>query len=261
MLPCGVRVLFIGDVFAAPGMEVALAFLKEHHTDYDFVIVNGENSAGGFGITKRHFEQLRSAGADVVTLGNHGFDKPDTDELLENNPRLLRAANFPPGTPGLGYHVYEARNGERIAVMQLMGRVFMDPLDCPFRAADDVLENLPDGVPVIVEFHAEATSEKKVMGYHLAGRVAAVLGTHTHITTADEAVFNGTAYITDVGMTGVQNSSIGMRFEEVHARFVSKVPVRYRPADGPATLNAVQIDLNGPRATAISRLRWEAGRD
>src|SRR5690606_27705644 len=182
-------------------MEVALAFLKEHHTDYDFVIVNGENSAGGFGITKRHFEQLRSAGADVVTLGNHGFDKPDTDELLANNPRLLRAANFPPGTPGLGYHVYEARNGERIAVMQLMGRVFMDPLDCPFRAADDVLENLPDGVPVIVEFHAEATSEKKVMGYHLAGHVAAVLGTHTHITTADEAVFNGTAYITDVGMT------------------------------------------------------------
>ena len=252
------RALFIGDVFATPGMTVALAFLKQHSQDYDFVIVNGENSAGGFGITKRHFDQLRAAGADVVTLGNHGFDKPDTNELLENNPRLLRAANYPPGTPGLGYHVYEAHNGQRVAVAQLMGRVFMEPLDCPFRAADDVLESLPAGVPVIVEFHAEATSEKKVMGYHLAGRAAAVLGTHTHVTTADETVFKGTAYITDVGMTGVQNSSIGMGFEEVHARFVSKVPVRYRPAEGPATLNAVELELEGTRATAIRRLRWEA---
>ena len=239
-------------------MTAALAFLKQHAHEYDFVIVNGENSAGGFGITKRHFEQLRGAGADVVTLGNHGFDKPDTGELLENTPRLLRAANYPPGTPGLGYHVYEARNGQRVAVTQLMGRVFMDALDCPFRTADDVLENLPADVPIIVEFHAEATSEKKVMGYHLAGRAAAVLGTHTHVTTADEAVFKGTAYITDVGMTGVQNSSIGMAFEEVHARFLSKVPVRYRPAEGLATLNAVELELAGARATAIRRLRWEA---
>src|SRR5690554_6170127 len=163
-------------------MQVALAYLKEHRGAYDLVIVNGENAAGGFGITRRHFEQLRNAGADVVTLGNHGFDQPGTDELLESSPRILRAANYPPGTPGLGAHVYEAGNGERVAVMQLMGRVFMDPLDCPFRVADDMLENLPGDVPVIVEFHAEATSEKKVMGYHLAGRAAAVLGTHTHVT-------------------------------------------------------------------------------
>lgn len=258
LLPCGVRVLFIGDVFATPGMVAAQAFLKEHHHEYDLVIVNGENSAGGFGITRKHFEQLRNAGADVVTLGNHGFDKPDAVDLLETSPRLLRAANFPPGTPGLGAHVYEARNGGRVAVMQLMGRVFMDPLDCPFRTADDVLEGLPTGVPVIVEFHAEATSEKKVMGFHLAGRVAAVLGTHTHVTTADEAVFRGTAYITDVGMTGVQHSSIGMAFEEVHGRFVGKVPVRYRPAEGPATLNAVVLELDGVQATSIQRLRWEA---
>lgn len=251
----------MGDVFATSGMEAAQAFLKQHHGDYDFVIVNGENSAGGFGITKRHFQQLRNAGADVVTLGNHGFDKPDTGELLENNPRLIRAANYPPGTPGLGSHVYEARNGRRVAVMQLMGRVFMDPLDCPFRKADDVLETLPADVPVIVEFHAEATSEKKVMGFHLAGRVAAVLGTHTHVTTADEQVYKGTAYITDVGMTGVQNSSIGMRYEEVHARFVGKVPVRYKPAEGRAAVNAVVVQLDGTRATAISRLSWQAGGD
>lgn len=252
------RVLFIGDVFATPGMDAAQAFLKQHSGDYDLVIVNGENAAGGFGITKRHFEQLRGAGADVVTLGNHGFDKPDAAELLESTPRLLRAANYPPGTPGLGAHVYEARNGQRVAVVQLMGRVFMDPLDCPFRTADDVLEGLPDDVPVIVEFHAEATSEKKVMGYHLAGRVAAVLGTHTHVTTADETVTRGTAYITDVGMTGVQQSSIGMRYEEVHARFVGKVPLRYRPAEGAATLNGVVLELEGRRATSITRLRWEA---
>lgn len=260
LLPCGVRVLFIGDVFATPGMNVTQQFLKAHRQDYDFVMVNGENSAGGFGITRKHFEQLREAGADVVTLGNHGFDKPDAADILESSPRLIRAANFPPGTPGLGAHVFEAANGARVAVMQLMGRVFMDPLDCPFRAADDVLETLPADVPVIVEFHAEATSEKKVMGYHLTGRVAAVLGTHTHVTTADETVHKGTAYITDVGMTGVQRSSIGMAYEEVHARFVGKVPVRYRPAEGPATLNAVELELEGTRAKSIRRLRWEASR-
>lgn len=260
LLPFGVRVLFIGDVFATPGMHAAQQFLKQHGSEYDFVIVNGENSAGGFGITRKHFDQLRAAGADVVTLGNHGFDQNGTVELVENTPRLLRAANYPPGTPGLGSHVYDTKGGERIAVMQLMGRVFMDALDCPFRAADDALESLPADVPVIVEFHAEATSEKKVMGFHLFGRVAAVLGTHTHVTTADECVHKGTAYITDVGMTGVQNSSIGMGYEEVHARFVHKLPHRYRPAEGPATLNAVEVDIAGTRATAIRRLRWEAGR-
>jgi len=261
LLPCGVRILFIGDVFATPGLKAAQGFLKERRADYDFVVVNGENVAGGFGITRRHFEQLRAAGADVVTLGNHGFDQPGTAELLEESPRLLRPANYPPGTPGLGAHVFEARGGERVAVLQLMGRVYMEALDDPFRVADDVLEGLPAGVPVIVDFHAEATSEKKVMGFHLAGRVSAVVGTHTHVTTADECVYKGTAYITDVGMTGVQHSSIGMRFEEVHARFVDKLPRRFKPAEGPATLNAVEIELDGRRAVAVRRLRWEASRD
>lgn len=199
-------------------MRAAQAFLGQVRSDYDFIIVNGENAAGGFGITRRHFEQLRSAGADVVTLGNHGFDQAEALELVEETPRLLRPANYPSGTPGFGWHVYQAGNDERVAVLQLMGRVFMEALDDPFSRADDALEALPDDVPIIVDFHAEATSEKKVMGYHLAGRVSAVLGTHTHVTTADEDIFKGTAYITDVGMTGVQNSSIGMRFEEVHHR-------------------------------------------
>lgn len=254
---CRVRVLFIGDVFGTPGMRATQAYLRHVSGDYDFVIVNGENAAGGFGITRRHFDQLRSAGADVVTLGNHGFDQAEALELLEETPRLLRPANYPPGTPGFGWHLYQTENGERLAVVQLMGRVFMEALDDPFRRADDALEALPDDVPIIVDFHAEATSEKKVMGYHLAGRVSAVIGTHTHVTTADETVTKGTAYITDVGMTGVQNSSIGMRYEEVHHRFVAKLPRRFRPADGLATVSAVSIQLQGHRAVSIERLRWE----
>ncbi len=251
-----VRVLFVGDVFGTPGLKSATAFLKERSKEYDFVVVNGENAAGGFGITRSHFEQLRAAGADVVTLGNHGFDQPDAFELLEETPRLLRAANYPPGTPGVGWGVFDTRAGQRVAVIQLMGRVYMDPLDDPFRAADAALEQVPAGVPVIVEFHAEATSEKKVMGYHLAGRVAAVLGTHTHVTTADESVFKGTAYITDVGMTGVQASSIGMAFDEVHQRFRDKLPRRFRPAAGVASVSAVEVDIEGVKATAIRRLSW-----
>lgn len=251
-----VRVLFVGDVFGTPGIRAATAFLKARAREYDFVVVNGENAAGGFGITRSHFEQLRGAGADVVTLGNHGFDQVDAFELLEETPRLLRAANYPTGTPGVGWGVFDARDGGRVAVMQLMGRVYMDPLDDPFRAADEALEHIPAGVPVLVDFHAEATSEKKVMGYHLAGRVAAVLGTHTHVTTADETVFKGTAYITDVGMTGVQASSIGMAFEEVHQRFRDKLPRRFKPATGVATVSAVEIDVEGPRATAIRRVSW-----
>lgn len=254
------RVLFVGDVFATPGMRAAQAYLALVRDDYDLVIVNGENAAGGFGITRKHFEQLRAAGADVVTLGNHTFDQPDTAELLEGTPRLLRPANYPPGTPGLGWSTFEARGGERVAVAQLMGRVFMEALDDPYRAADDILEQVGEGVPVIVDFHAEATSEKRIMGYHLAGRVSAVLGTHTHVPTADEQLFKGTAYITDVGMTGVQASSIGLAFEEVHRRFVTKLPTRYRPAEGAATVNAVALELDGARAVSIRRLSWEHGR-
>jgi len=253
-----VRVLFVGDVFATPGMRAATAFLQQARGEYDFVIVNGENAAGGFGITRKHFEQLRAAGADVVTLGNHGFDQPEALTLVEETTRLLRPANYPPGTPGLGWGIYDVAGGSsRIAVIQVMGRVFMEAMDDPFRAVDDALERIPDDVPVIVDMHAEATSEKKVIGYHLAGRVSAVIGTHTHVPTADETVFRGTAYVTDVGMTGVQASSIGMAFEEVHDRFVHKLPRRFRPAHGPASVLAVAIELDGRRATSITRVRWD----
>jgi metallophosphoesterase (TIGR00282 family) len=251
-----VRVLFIGDVFSTPGIKVAQAYLATTAKAYDFVVANGENAAGGFGITRRHFEQLRAAGVDVVTLGNHGFDQSDALELVEETPRLLRAANYPPGTPGVRSAAFEARNGERITVLQVIGRVFMDPLDDPFQAVDSVLEDVPEGQSVIVDFHGEATSEKRVMLYHLAGRVSAVIGTHTHVQTADEQIFRGTAYITDVGMSGVQTSSIGMGFEEVHTRFVSKLPRRFRPAHGEATLHGVELDLDGRRARSIKRVQW-----
>lgn len=250
------KVLFIGDVFGTPGVRAATAYLRREGGGYDFVAVNGENAAGGFGLTRKHFEQLRNAGADVVTLGNHSFDQVEALELVEETPRLLRPANYPPGTPGLGSYVYDAGNAGRVAVVQVMGRIFMDPFDDPFRAVDDAIESVPHDLPVIVEFHAEATSEKKVMLHHLAGRVAALVGTHTHVQTADETIYKGTAYITDVGMTGVQASSIGMRFEEVHERLVAKLPRRYRPATGPATVCGVALDLDGTRAISIERI-WE----
>ena len=250
------QVLFVGDIFGKPGMRVLEAFLEEHAEEYDLIIANGENTAGGFGITRKHLEQMLAAGVDVVTLGNHTFDQAEVAELLEETPRLLRPLNFPPGTPGLGASTYTAANGERVMVAQVMGRVFMEALDDPFRAIDAVVEEAPADLPVIVDFHAEATSEKKVMGYHLAGRVSAVIGTHTHVQTADETIMEGTGYITDVGMTGAQNSSIGMRFEEVHFRFVHKMPRRFRPADRPGTLCAVGLRLEGVRCRSIERIQW-----
>ncbi|MEX2542299.1 MAG: TIGR00282 family metallophosphoesterase [Trueperaceae bacterium] len=252
------RVLFIGDIFSKPGLRVMEDFLARFGDQYDFVIANGENAAGGYGITRKHFEQMRAAGVDVVTLGNHTWDQNEVLELVEETPRLLRPLNYPPGTPGLGFASFVARGGERVTVAQAMGRVYMDALDDPFRAVDALVEAVAPGEALILDFHAEATSEKKVMGFHLAGRASAVIGTHTHVQTADELVVNGTAYITDVGMSGVQFSSLGMNFEEVHHRFVTKMPRRFRPADRPGTLCAVEISVEAGRASEISRIQWRA---
>ncbi|MDZ7801514.1 MAG: TIGR00282 family metallophosphoesterase [Trueperaceae bacterium] len=252
------RVLFVGDVFATPGMKAARSYLDRVRPDYDFVIVNGENAAGGRGITRKHYQQLRAAGADVVTLGNHTFDQPEVHGLLEETQHLLRPMNYPPGTPGLGAATFTAADGSRITVAQVMGRVFMDPLDDPFRALDDLIDRCPAGEALVLDLHAEATSEKKVLLHHVAGRVSAAIGSHTHVQTADETVVNGTAYITDVGMTGVQHSAIGMAYEEVHHRFTRKTPKRFRPAEGPATVCAVSFVLDGARARSVERLRWTA---
>lgn len=232
-------------------------YLAQHQQEYDFIIANGENAAGGFGLTRKHFQQMLDAGVDVVTLGNHTWDAKDTAELLEETTRLIRPLNYPPGTPGLGAASFTTRNGERITVAQIMGRIFMEPLDCPFRAIDTVVEQLPEREALVVDFHAEATSEKRVMGYHLSGRAAAVIGTHTHVQTADERIAKGTAYITDVGMTGVQDSAIGMAFEEVHYRFVTRMPRRYKPADKQGTLCGVVMTIDAGRTKQIERIQWQ----
>ncbi|MDF1523668.1 MAG: TIGR00282 family metallophosphoesterase [Trueperaceae bacterium] len=250
------HVLYIGDVFGAPGLRATHRFLRDRRDDFDVVVANGENAAGGFGITRKHAEQLWGWGVDVITLGNHTFDQADAVDVLESSARIVRPANYPPGTPGLGHTTVTARNGERLTVGQVMGRVFLDQLDDPFVAADAIVEACPPERALLVDVHAEATSEKKVLGYHLRGRASAVIGTHTHVQTADEEIVDGTAYLTDVGMTGVQHSSIGMQFAEVHARFTTKRPHRFRPAVGPATLCAVHLDLNGRRARAIERVQW-----
>lgn len=252
------KVLFIGDIFASPGLRVLSQYLKEHKDNYDFIIVNGENASGGFGLAKKHFKQIIAAGADVVTLGNHSWDQRETLELVEETTKLIRPINYPATSPGLGHGNYLTRTGEYISVIQAQGRIFMEPLDCPFTAIDNVLESVPKNQAIIVDFHAEATSEKKLMGYHLKSRVSAVLGTHTHVQTADEMIMASTAYITDVGMTGVQESSIGMRFEEVHQRFVKKIPARYKPADELATLSAVEILIEKGKAKSIKRIQWQA---
>lgn len=250
------RVLFIGDVVAGPGLRVVRRYLRLYRDDYDLVIANGENCAGGFGITRKQFEELRAAGVDVVTLGNHAFDQPEAAEVLEETPRLIRPATYPPGTPGLGYITLTTRGGERVTVGQVMGRIFMDAGADPFATADAIVDAARPDEAVIIEMHAEATSEKKVMAYHLQGRASAVIGTHTHVQTADEVVVNGTASITDVGMSGVQHSAIGMRFEEVHSRLVAKRPQRFKPAAGHGTLCAVVVELEGRRARSIERLQW-----
>jgi len=251
-----VRVLFIGDVFGSPGLRVVRHYLEAHRADVDLVVANGENAAGGFGITRKHVEQLWDWGVDVITLGNHTWDQAEVRDVLERSTRIVRPANYPPGAPGLGFTTVATTAGERLTVGQVMGRVFMEPLDDPFAAADAIVDATPADQALVIDAHAEATSEKKVLCYHLQGRVSAVIGTHTHVQTADDGVYGGTAYISDVGMSGVQHSAIGMQFQEVHARFTTRLPHRYRPASGPAALCGVLLDLDGRRARSIERFQW-----
>ena len=226
--------------------------------DAHFVIINGENAAGGLGITTPAATGLLDAGADVITLGNHSFAKRDMHEYLEAETRILRPANYPPGVPGRGWGVFSAATGDRLAVVNLAGRTFMAPLDCPFRAADAILAKLAgDPKTVVVDMHAEATSEKKAMGYHLDGRASAVIGTHTHVQTSDEVVLaGGTAYITDAGMTGVHDSVLGMDKDTVIRRFITQVSGKFVLAEGNAALQGVILDVDPEtgRTAAIRRL-------
>jgi hypothetical protein len=256
------KILFIGDIVGSPGRQLVADHLADivAQGGADLVVANGENSAAGFGITPRLAEELLAQGIDVITGGNHIWDRKELLEYIPGEPRLLRPANFPEGTPGWGVFVGEARNGVRYAVINLQGRVFMGSIDDPFRAADRVLGELGADVKVIlVDFHAETTSEKQAMGWHLDGRVSAVLGTHTHVATADERVLpGGTAYITDVGMTGPHDGVIGMDRAAVLRRFLDGMPARFEVATGNAQMNCVwiEVDSSTGRAISIERRRY-----
>jgi metallophosphoesterase (TIGR00282 family) len=260
-----VRILFIGDVVGRPGRRALrqLAPALWGEVQPDFVIVNAENSAGGFGFDQRSVGALFEVGADVLTNGNHTWDKPGALALVTGDTRLLRPANYPAGTPGVGHRVFTAASGVKIGVLNLLGRVFMTPFESPFLRGRECLESMRKETPVlIVDFHGEATSEKAAFAWHVDGLASAVLGTHTHVPTADERILpKGTAFQTDVGMTGGYAGVIGMKAEGAVQRFVGSVPVRLEPAVGDLRLDATEVDVDTAtgRAVRIRRLQkhWE----
>jgi metallophosphoesterase (TIGR00282 family) len=265
------RTLFIGDIVGSPGRQIVrdrLADLVEHH-HIDLVIANGENSASGFGITPKIAEDLFDMGIAVLTGGNHSWDRKEIFEYMPHQPRLLRPANFTEGNPGSGLYVGTARNGVKFAILNLQGRVFLPPNDDPFKKADCELAKIPTDVAfVLVDMHAETTSEKVSMGWYLDGRVTAVVGTHTHVATADDRILpNGTAYITDVGMTGPHDGVIGMERTAIIKKFLDGLPARFEVAGGDVQMNAVVIETDEAaprneagrfRAKSIARLRLRA---
>ncbi len=255
------NILFVGDVVGKAGRQILkqrLPALIDRHM-VDLVVVNAENAAAGYGLTLSVMDELYQTGAQVLTSGNHIWDKREIFEVLERDERLLRPHNYPPGRPGRGYGVFETAGGIPVAVINLEGRVFMKNLDCPFRTADRVLEELSGQAKVVlVDFHAEATSEKQALGHYLDGRVSAVVGTHTHVQTADEKILSGgTGYLTDAGMTGAQDAVIGNQKEPALERFLTQMPVRLEVAKKDPLLCAVllAVDEETGRCQAIERIQ------
>ncbi len=243
------RLLFIGDIVGRAGRAVLLAHVAALRARWrlDFVVINGENAAGGFGITEAISEEFLAAGVDAITLGNHAFDQREALVFIERQPRLVRPANFPKGTPGRGANLIEAANGAKVLVVNMMGRVFMDALDDPFQRIEQELGACPLGIgcdAAILDFHAEASSEKQAFGHFVDGRASLVVGTHTHAPTADARILSGgTGFITDVGMTGDYDSVIGMEKDEPLRRFTRRIPSgRFEPANGAATLCGVAVE-------------------
>ncbi len=254
------RILMVGDVVGKAGRQLLVDVLQSLRIaeNIDFVIVNGENAAAGVGITPDLADQFLAHGADVVTLGNHAWNRREVYNYLENQTRILRPANYPPGVPGHGFHTFCCL-GTPLSVIVLQGRVFMEPIDDPFRKVDELLDTLIQKSPLVfVDFHGEATSEKQAFGYYVDGRVTGVFGTHTHVQTADERVLpGGTAYITDVGMTGPVQSVIGMKYESVIPRFLTGLPSRFDVADGAAQLCAVVVEVRAADGKAITIKRLQ----
>jgi 2',3'-cyclic-nucleotide 2'-phosphodiesterase len=245
------RILFIGDIVGRSGRNALLSRLPGLIAEWtlDLVVVNGENAAGGFGITEAIYNEFVEAGADAVTLGNHAWDQREALVFIERAPRLVRPLNYPAGTPGRGAAMIEAKNGQHALVINAMGRIFMDALDDPFAAIDRELASCPLGPgadAIVIDFHAEATSEKQALGHFCDGRASLVVGTHTHVPTADHRILAGrTAFISDVGMTGDFDSVIGMSKDEPLNRFLRKIPSsKFEPASGQATLCAVAVETD-----------------
>ena len=247
------RILIVGDAVGRPGRRTfakLTAQLKKER-EIDLVIINGENSAGGRGITRESMDELIAGGADVVTTGNHIWDRKEVKAIIDTEPYLIRPANYPEGAPGKGYCIYPHKY-KTVGVMNLSGRAFMTPIDCPFQKADEILRDLKDRCDIIIlDFHAEATSEKQAMGYYLDGRVNAVVGTHTHTQTADERLLpKGTAYITDLGMVGARDSILGVKVECILDKFLHALPVKFDVAEGVCIYNAVIVEIdNATNAT------------
>jgi metallophosphoesterase (TIGR00282 family) len=256
------KILFVGDIVGSPGRKIVHDRLADilAQREIDLCIANGENSASGFGITPRLAEELFASGIQVLSGGNHIWDRKEIIDFFPHEPRLLRPANFPAGSPGKGFYVGRTKKDVPYAVLNLQGRTFMAPLDDPFRTAISELAKIPADVKVIVvDMHAEATSEKQAMGWYLDGKVSAVLGTHTHVPTADNHVLpGGTAYITDVGMTGPHDSVIGMEKAGIMQRFLDAMPAKFAVAEGDVQMNTVLLDVDEAtgRSKAIERLNY-----
>ena len=256
------RLLFIGDIVGRPGRELVkrgLPYLVEQHA-IDLVIANAENAAAGFGVTREIGDQLLEWGVDVMTSGNHIWDKREAIDYIGAEPRLLRPANFPAGVPGNGSYLARTRDGQPVGIINVMGRVFMHNLDDPFAVVQREIDALrPRARVIFVDFHAEATSEKVAMGWHLDGKVTAVVGTHTHVQTADERILpKGTAYLTDVGMTGPHDSVIGVEISAAVGRFLNAMPARFETATGNPRLNGVVVEAadDTGKATDIERVSY-----
>jgi len=256
-----VKILFVGDVVGKPGRKAlseALPRAIALNGPFDFVIANAENAAGGFGLTRKIMEELFGFGIDALTSGNHIWDNRDALVILDEEMRLVRPANYPSACRGSGLMVVE-KKGLKLAILNLQGRVFMQAIDCPFRRADEEIAAL-DGLPVLVDIHAEATSEKRALGLYLDGRVSAVLGTHTHVQTADEEILDGgTAYITDVGMTGGHGGVIGMEKEAIISKFLTGMPSKFEVSSKNIRMDAVVIDIDEKTGKSLSISRLSIG--
>jgi metallophosphoesterase (TIGR00282 family) len=254
------RILFIGDIVGRPGRTIVINNLNliREEQNLDLVIANAENASGGVGLSPSNAHSLLDSGIDLITGGNHIFQHKEYETLFETYPQIIRPANYPPTVPGKGNFVIHRRGSEPVGVINLIGRTFMEPLDCPFRTVDSLLDEMSDRAKIIVvDFHAEATSEKVTMGCYLNGRVSMVVGTHTHVQTADERILDkGTAYITDVGMTGPSNAVIGVDRDAILKRFLTGLPVRFTVAKGPCILNSVIVDVDPKTGKAISIERF-----